>query len=154
MNLGPIVNIMTDVEHEIIKYLSKKSFITLATCTSQGIPITHPIAHVTDGSTIYFVTDKTTRKVQNIRENNNVAYSTFEEIDQIDQIKSIQMEGLATILSEGIEHNKAWEMILQKFPFMQNMPSNPNNVVVKITPKKCHFSDYSKGFGYRETKIY
>ena len=145
---------MTNIDSEIIEYLSKKSFITLATCSSKGIRITHPISHVTDGSTIYFVTDQTTRKVQNIKENNNVAYSTFEEIDQVDQIKSIQMEGLATILSEGPEFTKAWEMILLKFPFMQNVPPNPNNVIVKITPKQCHYSDYSKGFGYRETKIY
>ena len=145
---------MTDIEKEIIEYLAEKPFITLATCSSNGLPITHPIAHVTDGAIVYFVTDQTTRKVQNIIENKNVAYSTFEEIDQIDQIKSIQMEGTANILPKGPEFTKAWEMILKKFPFMKNMPPNPNNVIVKITPKKCHYSDYSKGFGYKETMVF
>lgn len=145
---------MTDIEKAIIEYLAKKSFITLATCSSDGLPITHPIAHVTDGATVYFVTDQTTRKVQNIKDNKNVAYSTFEEIDKIDQIKSIQMEGSANILPKGPEFTKAWEMILKKFPFMKNMPPNPNNVIVKITPKKCQYSDYSKGFGYTETKVF
>ena len=143
---------MSDIEKEIVTYLIKKPFITLATCSSKGEPITHPIAHVTDGTTVYFVTDQTTRKVQNIKENNQVAYSTFDEIDKIDQIKSIQMEGTATILPKGNEYSKAWEMIIEKFPFMANMPPNPNNVIVKIIPRKCHYSDYSKGFGYRETK--
>jgi general stress protein 26 len=145
---------MADIEKEIIEYLTKKQFITLATCSSKGVPITHPIAHVTDGSTIYFVTDKTTRKVQNMIENKNVAYSTFDEIDEINQIKSIQMEGQASIISEGAEYQKVWDKIVKKFPFMEKMPPNPNNVIVKITPIKCHFSDYSKGFGYRETKVY
>ena len=62
---------MTDIEKAIIEYLAKKPFITLATCSSDGLPITHPIAHVTDGATVYFVTDQTTRKVQNIKENKN-----------------------------------------------------------------------------------
>lgn len=145
---------MTDIKKEIIEYLEKKPFITLATCSLDGLPITHPIAHVTEGATVYFVTDEFTRKVQNIKENKNVAFSAFEEIDQIDQIKSLQMEGSASIIPKGPEFTNVWEMILIKFPFMKDMPPNPNNVIVKIAPKKCHYSDYSKGFGHRETELF
>jgi general stress protein 26 len=145
---------MTSIEKIIEEYLAQKKFITLATASFKGEPSTHPIAHVNLGPVVFFITDSTTRKVVNIRQNQNVAYSVFDEIDHIKDIKFLQMEGTASIIEKGPEFTKAWNMILTKFPFMNELPSNPNNIIVKIIPKKCSFSDYSKGIGHKQTIIY
>ena len=60
------------------------------------------------------------------------------------------MEGIATIVSNKNESEEALKMLKQKFPFMADTPIDSDNIIIKITPKTCYFSDYTKRFGYRD----
>ena len=141
---------MDDVKDQIVEYLSRKKFITLATSTQNGEPSTHALAYVHIGPTIYVATSKQTRKAKNIKGNPNVAYSIHDETEYLDKIRSIQMEGIATILSDNKESEEAIKMIKHKFSTMADMTSDPDNIVIKITPKICYFVDYTKRFGQRD----
>lgn len=145
---------MDEIKEQIVEYLSRKKFITLATSTQKGEPLTHAIAYVNKGPTLYVSTSIQTRKVKNIQENPNVAYSIHDETEYLDEIRSIQMEGKATILSNNEESEKAIKMLKQKFSSMANMPSDPDNIIIKITPKVCYFLDYTKRFGQRDKVEY
>jgi len=138
----------------VIDYLSRRKFLTLATTTTKGEPLTHPIAYVNIDDTVYFSTNKKTRKVKNIKENPNVAYSVFDGTDHLDEIKLIQMEGTASILTDNSKAEEILNMIKKKFPSMADMPLDSDSIVVKITPKVAYFSDYTKRFGYREMVEY
>ena len=138
------------IKEEIINYISKRKVLTLATATLKGEPLTHPIVYINKGFNIYFLTGKQTRKVKNIQENPNVSYSIFDETEHLDEIRLVQIEGKAEIVTEKNESKEVIKMLKQKFPHMAEMPITLDSVVVKITPKIGYFSDYIKRFGHRE----
>ena len=145
---------MEDIKDEIEDYLSRKKFITLATSSPDGKPLTHTLAYVNKGSTVYFSTIKESRKVNNIQENPNVAYSVYNETEHLDELRSVQMEGTATLISDKKETNEILKMLGKKFPSMKNLTTYPENLIIKITPKICHFTDYVKHGGIHEKVEY
>jgi len=145
---------MEEIKEEIADYLSKRKFITLATTTLKGEPLTHPVAYINKGSTLYFSTGKQSRKAKNIQKNPNVAYSVYDETEYLDEIRAIQMEGTATLVSNKEESERVLNMLKRKFPSMANIPLDSDDVVIKITPKICYFSNYIKRFGHRDKVEY
>ena len=49
---------------------------------------------------------------------------------------------------------KRYALLKQKFPHMADMTLDPENVIIKITPKICLFSDYTRSFGYKDRVEY
>lgn len=145
---------MDDIKHEIDDFLSRKKFLTLATTTPDGKPLTHTLAYVSKGPNIFFSTYKKSRKTKNIQENPNVAYSIYTETEHLDEIRSIQMEGIATMISDKKETEEILNLLGQKFPTMSHLISNPDNLIIKIAPKICYFTDYVKHAGLREKVEY
>jgi hypothetical protein len=60
------------------------------------------------------------------------------------------MEGMATIIFDKAETEKAMGMILTKFPSIAEMPPNPNMVPVKVTPTVGYFIDDTEELGRRD----
>lgn len=140
---------MEDIKEEIINYLSKRRFITLAT-SKKTDPLTHAVAYINKGPIVYFSTVKHSRKAKNIVKNPNVCYSLFDAVEHLDELRSLQMVGNAKIVTDKNESEEALKMLKQKFPLMADMQINSDNIIVKINPKTCYFSDYTKRFGYRD----
>ena len=145
---------MDFIKQQIIDYLSKRKIITLATSSVDGIPFIHPVAYVNKGPILYFSTNRDTRKVHNIKENPNVACTVFDSTEFLDEIRSIQIEGKASIVVDKAESNEVLKLLCKKFPSMENMTENPNLTIIKINPKIAYFSDYIKRFGHREIVKY
>jgi len=145
---------MEEIKEHIIDYLSKRKFLTLATSTQKGEPLTHPIAYVNKGDIIYFSTGKETRKFKNIQKNPNVAYSVYDPTEHLEEVKSVQMEGKATPVTDKKETKEINEMLKQKFPSMSYLTQDPDGIIIKITPKSCYFVDYTRGFGYGDKVEY
>ena len=141
---------MEFIKDEIEEYLSKRKFLTLGTSSKNGKPLTHPLAYVNIGHDVFFSTSKTTRKMKNIFENPNVAYSIYDHTDHFDEVRLLQMEGKASEIVDKKEFKNIIEMLKNKFPFSKHIPIDSDIVVVKISPKSCYFSDYNKRFGHIE----
>ena len=141
---------MEDIKEHIVDYLSRRKFLTLATSNKKGVPLTHPIAYVNIGPIVYFSTSKITRKVKNIKENPNVAYSVYDATEYLYEIKSIQMEGKALIVDNEKESQDIFKLLNKKFPTIEYMGQSEDTIFIKILPKVCYFSDYLKRFGDRD----
>jgi general stress protein 26 len=141
---------MEDLKDEIIHYLSKRKFITLATANEKGDPLSHTVAYINKGPDVFFSTSKQSRKVKNIMENPKIAYSLYDPVDHLDEIRSLQVEGEATLISDKKVSKDVLDQLKKKFPFMADIPVDSENIIVKITPKTCFYSDYIRRFGYRE----
>jgi nitroimidazol reductase NimA-like FMN-containing flavoprotein (pyridoxamine 5'-phosphate oxidase superfamily) len=141
---------MEDIKEEIIQYLSKRKFITLATANKEGDPLSHTVAYINKGPDVYFSTNKQSRKVKNILKNPKIAYSLYDPVEHLDEIRSLQVEGKATLISEKKVSDEVLSLLRKKFPYMTDIPVDSNNIIVKITPKTCFYSDYIRRFGYRE----
>jgi nitroimidazol reductase NimA-like FMN-containing flavoprotein (pyridoxamine 5'-phosphate oxidase superfamily) len=138
---------MDPIKDQIVEYLSRRKFLTLATITQKGNPLTHPLAYVNKGATLYVSTGIQTRKFKNINENPNVAYSVYDPSEYLDEIISVQMEGKANLVTDEKEIDEVFEMLKKKFPSMDFLNRGPESIVIKIDPKICYFTDYTKGSG-------
>jgi general stress protein 26 len=145
---------MDEIKEQIVNYLSKRKFLTLATSSKKGEPLTHPVAYINVDDTVYFITGKQTRKFLNIKDNPNVAYSVYDPTEHLDEVISVQMEGKAIPISDKKKIDEISKMLNQKFPTMSHLITNPDSIVIKIIPKSCYFMDYSKGFQYRDNVKY
>ena len=141
---------MNLIKEQIVEYLSKRKFLTLATTTQKGEPLTHPLAYVNKGATLYVSTGKKTRKFKNIEENPNVAYSVYDPTEYLDEVVSVQMEGKAIPINDENEIDEIMKIMKKKFPSMSYLNKSQESVVIKISPKTCYFTDYTKGSGYRD----
>lgn len=133
------------------KILEKHEYLNLATVSSDGQPSVHTMAYGSDGTTVYFFTDKTSRKVKHIEGNSKVAYTVDDDhYEDMMKMVALQMEGVAKLVTDKKEAEKATGLVLKKFPMMAKMPPNPNNILMKVEAKQAWVMDNAKGFGHRD----
>jgi len=145
---------MVEVIDDIVKYLEEHRYLSLATVSSDGIPMAATVSYASVGTTIYFSTGRTTNKFRNITKRSNIALTIDEDYEDWGKIQGIQLIGKATLLEDvpGIE--AAQKALGSKFPQMAQMPANIDFALFKIEPVKAYFLDNSKGFGHRDKVVF
>ncbi len=139
-----------EIRRKISDYLKSHRKMTLATVTLDGRPIAHTVEYASDGPNVYFGTLKTTRKAQNIMKNCHVSYAVDEDYDDWMKIQGVQIEGMATILTEQKDIKQASGLIVAKFPAAADLPKDPDMIFIRIDPVAGFFLDYRKGFAHRD----
>lgn len=138
------------LKDKIYEYLSNHYYLNLATVSSQGRPMAHTMAYVSEDAVVYVATNKNTRKVQNIMQNPYVAYTVDEDDPDWFEMKALQIEGKASIVTNENELREVGEIMAAKFPVAADMPPDPESIMIKIEPEVIYYLDYSVKFGYRE----
>ncbi len=139
-----------EIKTKIAEMLSEKTSVSFATSTKDGNPQVAEMSYVSDGGTVYFFTDKNSRKAKNMETNKNVAYNVNDIPQDPSTLKAIQMEAVAELMTDEAEVTKWTEKYYEKFPMMKSMPKNPDWVMFRIKPKAAYFLDHTKGFGHRD----
>lgn len=139
-----------EIKDKIYEYLSDHYYLNLATISPEGRPMAHTMAYVSKDAVVYMVTNKNTRKVQNIMHNPYVAYTVDEDDPDWFEMKALQIEGKASIVTDEKELGEAGEVLVAKFPITADMPPDPESIMIKIEPEVVYYLDYSVKFGYRE----
>ncbi len=142
-----------DVSKKISNYLASHPYLNLATVGDNGSPIAHTVGYASEGMTVYFMTDKNTRKAKNIRSNPSVAFTVDEDYTDLGIIQGVQMKGTAEQVSDGAVIDRILGIMTEKFPQIKEMPENPDYVFFKISPKEAYFLDNTVSFGHREQLI-
>ncbi len=145
---------MDSIKDKIVHYLSNHAYLRLATVSEPNTPVVHTVAYVSDGAVVFFITDRESRKAQNILRHSAVAYSVDENYREIMDIQGVQMEGKATLLTEPDQIRMATRMMIEKFPVMKDLPRNPALVFFKIEPTVGYFIDCIVEFGHRARVTY
>jgi uncharacterized protein YhbP (UPF0306 family) len=143
-----------EIKRFMADYLTKYNILTLATVSPDNKALAHTVEYVSDGTTVYFATSKSTRKIRDILGNPSVAYTVDEDYKDWMTIKGVQMEGVAKVLSDAKEIERAAALYIAKFPFVAQFPPNPDMVFVKIEPAEGSFLDYTKGFTHRDAVVF
>ena len=143
-----------EIKQKIADYLKNHEWLNLGTVDAEGRPAVHTMGYVSDGATVYFGTNKNTRKAQNMLNNPFVAYTVDEDNVEVMAITGIQMQGKASLLSDPDELNKVGQMMAEKFPFVMEMPEDADLVMFKVEPVEAYYLDYAKGFTHRDNVNY
>ena len=141
---------MGAIKEQISAYLKTHPYLRLATVTPTAKPQVHTVGYVSEGSTVYFVTDRKSRKAENIFKNPAVAYAVDENYEDVMVIKGVQMEGEASLIALETEAMRLLDLMSQKFPGLEKMPPNPDLVIFKVEPTRGYFLDNTVAFGHRD----
>lgn len=139
-----------ELKTKIYEYLADHYYLNLATVSPQGNPMAHTMAYVSEEAVVYLATNKNTRKVQNIMNNPHVAYTVDEDDPDWFDMKALQVEGKASIITDENELREVGEIMVAKFPIAADMPPDSDIIMIKIEPEIVYYLDYSIEFGYRE----
>jgi general stress protein 26 len=139
-----------ELKNKVCEYLSSHFYLNLATVSPQGRPMAHTMAYVSEDMVVYLATNKNTRKVQNIMQHPYVAYTVDEDDPDWFDMRALQIEGRASIISDENEMREVGEIMIAKFPITADMPPDPETIMIKIEPEIIYYLDYSIEFGHRE----
>jgi nitroimidazol reductase NimA-like FMN-containing flavoprotein (pyridoxamine 5'-phosphate oxidase superfamily) len=135
----------------IVQFMDKCRVCTIATANPQGQPSASTVFFRNVELDIYFNTAMDSQKVRDITANHRVALTMQEpgSVPAADQdIKGIQYVGEATILPDGQTTGVPRGVVSRHKAFNSAMPGK--SVIVKVTPLKVYFIDYSRGFRHRD----
>jgi general stress protein 26 len=145
---------MESTREKISNYLTSRPYLNLATVTSERTPVVHTVGFVSEGATVWFMTDRTSRKAVNMMSNPAVAYAVDEDHTKLGVIQGVQMEGTASLVTDEGEMQKVFELMGSKFPQIKDIPDSPNYVIFKVEPRIGYFLDNTVEFGHRDRVVY
>ena len=140
-------------EDEINQFLQSKLNVQIATIDDEGYPTIQPVWFLYDGQAgkMYTGTQKTTKKVQNIRRNPDKVYFSID--DENFPYKGVKGRASATISEDVRKNLSIIEKINLKYlgtlehPLAKMLMENTRNgteVVVEIMPKYLSAWDFGK----------
>jgi len=139
------------MEDFVLGLIKNHNILTLATLRKDGYPQANTVSYANDGLTIYFSTAGDSQKVVNIKVNNKVSLTIDKDYPDWNQIKGLSMAATAEVLASPDEIQKAMACLIQKFPFLKDMPEPEEPMaIIKITPGIISALNYDHGFGHTD----
>lgn len=86
--------------------------------------------------------------------NPHVAYTVDDDNVRVMEITGIQMQGRASLVTDEKEIGKVLRLMSEKYPFMADLPPNPDIIFFKVEPVEAYYLDYSRGFNHRDFVTY
>lgn len=145
---------------KIREILDGHNLVHIATVDANGMPCVRGVDYAASDSEniLYFVTRKDSRKVQQIRENPNLAFAIDHDCltwEDLQKLKYIKGTGMATLVDNPEEMQKAFGFLMRKFSFLENLPGDPSDFfVIKVELKEVLVTDNTMGFGHTESVTY
>ena len=145
-----------DLHMRVQAYLRDHQVATLATGSGEDLWAA-AVFYVHDGFTFYFLSSPTSRHCLNLAQNPRVAVTIQEDYADWLEIKGIQLEGVASVLS-GREEKAARKLYGEKFPVVGMLATAPAVIVkalakvqwYKVVPSRIYFVDNAGGLGHRD----
>jgi nitroimidazol reductase NimA-like FMN-containing flavoprotein (pyridoxamine 5'-phosphate oxidase superfamily) len=139
---------------EIIDYVNGHDRCVLATVKGE-VPRATSVLYANEGMTLYVHTVRGMAKVYNIEANPNVALVIDDQAREgWRTMKSLQYIGRGEVLTDPVEQERIVKLYVGCFPMVKNMLTMAglakDQVLLKITPARLYFSDYTKGMGHRD----
>jgi general stress protein 26 len=129
------------MENQIQQYLKNLpvKLCVMATVTENGQPECAVLAYVVhDDLSLTISTNKKTRKWHNISKNNKVSLTFGWDHNAL----NVQYEGIATLVPEGLEQDKAGEVFFEVHPYLKQY-QGPDTGFVQIKPHWVRTTDLS-----------
>jgi len=151
-----------DVRADARDYLAGHNTVSLATSGPDGIWAA-TVFYASVGFTLYFLSEPTTRHVQNVLANPSVAATVNEDYRDWQQIKGIQMAATCQEVRGKSELGRALAVYVKKYPFVARFLS-PGQLLkgmrvgsraldvrcYRLTPTRLLFLDNERGFSNRQ----
>ena len=120
---------------ELIAYISARHFTVISTFGKE-YPQSACIEFGNDGLTLIFDTNRNSRKYKNILE-----YPKVSLVIGWENERTVQYEGVATLLGDGPELKRLKDAYFKKSPAAQKWESTAGNAYFKVEPVWIRYTD-------------
>lgn len=148
------------VKDKIKEVIKNHNLMCISTIDENGMPKARSVDYAIgeDESVLYFITNKATDKIKEIKNNNNV-YVVIDHdcssMEELQQLKYIKASGKAYIAETSEETQKTFMHILEKFPHLKDLPGDPSDFVgLRVELDEVILTDNTVHFGYMEDISY
>ncbi len=128
------------------------STLTLATVTPDGRPYAAPVYFAADSRLhCYFFSSADSEHSRNLQAESRAGAAFYPECYRWEEIRGVQMQGDVRALAPGSEWDRAWEVYLAKFPFVQELSEVlQRSTLYVLAPDWVRLVDNRRGFGYKQ----
>lgn len=146
----------------LFAYLAEQTTMTLSGVTEDGAPHSCDLfyAHASDLA-FYFLSDPKTQHAKNIERAPRVAATIHGASKGWEEIRGVQMDGMATRVAEPAERVSAFALYVGKYGFVKQWLADATMLGVmlkglgvvelyKVSPRWLRFIDNSLGFGHKD----
>ncbi|MGD8230114.1 MAG: pyridoxamine 5'-phosphate oxidase family protein [Desulfobacteraceae bacterium] len=144
----------------VAEVLKGHNVVRIATLDSAGMPCVRSVDYAQgDGENVlYFITRKDSRKAEQLKNNGNVAFAVDHDCptwEDLQKLKYIKGTAVANLIQDPQEMQKAFGLLMQKLPFLKDIPGDPSDFVsVKVELKEVLVTDNTIEFEHTETVNY
>ncbi len=149
-----------DLNEKVREIVNGHNLMHIATVDANGMPKARGVDFIGGESEniLYFITRKDSNKIREIKNNANV-FAVIDHdclnMEELSKLKYIKASGSAEVIEEPEGIQKVFGKILQKFPYLKDLPGDPSAfVAVKVTLGEINVTDNSVTFGQTETINY
>ncbi|SHJ75564.1 pyridoxamine 5'-phosphate oxidase family protein [Paramaledivibacter caminithermalis] len=149
-----------NAKDKIREVINNHKLMCICTVDENGMPKGRSVDYATgeDESILYFITNKETDKINEIKNNSNVFIVIDHDCDsmeELQQLRYIKATAKAYICESPEEVQKAFGYVMQKFPYLKDLPGEPSDFVgIKVELEKVTLTDNTVHFGYMEDVLY
>jgi PPOX class probable F420-dependent enzyme len=109
---------------EQVRFLASQRVGRLATADGRGIPHVVPVCFAIEAATLYITIDEKPKRasaqplkrLRNMTENPSVAFVADRYDEDWRALGWVMLRGRAEILTDGLEHNRAQELLRDRYP--------------------------------------
>ena len=144
----------------IQEVLRGHNLVRIATVDPAGMPWVRSVDYAMGdaGNTLYFITRKDSRKVEQLKNNGNVGFAVDHDcptLGDLQKLKYIKGSAVANLIEDPQEMQRAFGLLLQKLPFLKDLPGDPSDFVgVRVELKEVLVTDNTIEFEHTETVSY
>jgi uncharacterized protein YhbP (UPF0306 family) len=126
--------------------------VTLATCGVDGEPHAAPVYFAAnDHWELYFFSDQQSQHSADLAHNPRLAAAIYPECFGWQEIRGLQLRGVARLLSRGPAWDAAWQVYVKKYPFVKVMKAVVRrNALYAFLPDWVRLVDNRQGFGFKQ----
>ncbi len=138
-----------EIPHEWWRYLGDQRLCRVATADADGKPHVTPTWYVVYRERIYLGTQKTRKKLRNLRENNRVSFVVDSGTSEA-EYKGIKIDGHVQFLDAPDFHDLYRVLLLQRYYGTEHNPgfgfvrSLPAPQLMRVVPESFYTWDYAR----------
>jgi len=108
----------------------------VATTSPRRVPHLVPVCHVLVDGKLYFASEKSARKVRNLRANPAVAITVDVYSDEWSSLRGVMVQGTAALIAKGPRFRRIRKALYAKYPQYPDQAAigESDSVVVEVTP--------------------
>lgn len=146
-----------DLASRIAAFLDAHHVMSLATC---GLSSPHAVNlfYARDGLSLLWVSDRRSTHSTNIGTNPQVSITIAPDYSDFDEIRGLQVFGVAYRISEVAEQNRACTLLEKRYPALRRLSDRPmikqaysSAEMYRLVPTRIIMIDNRRGFAHKDT---